>query len=118
MDLSKQEKLMFEEVKTSSNLIEVLYLLKDYERIKRILARNTEFFNQNEDLYGMIQVNIKYGKLYYLKGEDYDLANERLNDALQQIDRLSEHLSLYMKAKLEWECFLYLGKIKFRLKLN
>ncbi|MFX1376602.1 MAG: tetratricopeptide repeat protein [Promethearchaeota archaeon] len=111
LDLSKQEKLLFEEIKTSSNLIEVLYLLKDYERIKRILARNTEFFNQNEDLYGMIQVNIKYGKLYYLIGEDYDLASERLNDALQLIDRVSEHLSLYMKAKLEWECFLYLGKI-------
>lgn len=111
LDLSKREKLMYEEVKTSSNLVEVLYLLKEYERIKRILARNSEFFKQNEDAYGMIQVHIKYGKLHYLIGEDYDQANERLNNALQLIDRVSENLSVYMRAKLEWECFLYLGKL-------
>jgi len=111
LDLSKQEKLMYEEVKTSSNLVEVLYLLKDYNRIKRILARNSEFFKKNEDAYGMIQVHIKYGKLHYLIDEDYDLANDRLNSALQLIDRVSENLSVYMRAKLEWECFLYLGKL-------
>ena len=111
LDLSKREKLMYEEVKTSTNLVEVLYLLKEYERIKRILARNSEFFTQNEDAYGMIQVHIKFGKLYYLIGEDYDQANERLNSALQLIDRVSENLSVYMRAKLEWECFLYLGKL-------
>jgi len=111
LDLCKQEKLMYEEVKTSSNLVEVLYLLKDYNRIKRILERNSEFFKENEDAYGMIQVHIKFGKLHYITGEDYDLAYERLNNALEIIDRVSENLSVYMKAILEWECFLYLGKI-------
>ncbi|MFX1531523.1 MAG: tetratricopeptide repeat protein [Promethearchaeota archaeon] len=111
LDLSKQEKLIYEEVKTSSNLVEILYLLKDYNRIKRILERNSEFFKENEDAYGIIQVHIKFGKLFYIMTEDYDLAYERLNNALQLIDRVSENLSLYLRAKLEWECFLYLGKI-------
>jgi len=111
LDLSKREKLMYDEVKTSSNLVEVLYLLKDYNRIKRILARNSEFFKKNEDAYGMIQVHIKYGKLHYLIDEDYDLAYERLNSALQLIDRVGENLTVYMRAKLEWECFLYFGKV-------
>ncbi|MFW9876078.1 MAG: tetratricopeptide repeat protein [Candidatus Thorarchaeota archaeon] len=111
LDLSKREELIYEEIKTSSNIVEVLYLLEDYERIKRILARNSEFFKQNEDAYGMIQVHIKYGKLYYLIGDDYNQANERLNWALNLIERVSKTLSVYMRAKLEWECFFYLGKL-------
>ncbi|MFX0028907.1 MAG: tetratricopeptide repeat protein [Candidatus Hermodarchaeota archaeon] len=111
LDLSKQKNLIFEEIKTSSNLVEVLYLLKDYDRIKRILTRNMEFFKQKEDAYGMITTKIKYGKLYYFLSDNYDLANEELNAALQLLERISNNLSIYMRAKLEWECYLYLGKI-------
>ncbi|MFX0080760.1 MAG: tetratricopeptide repeat protein [Candidatus Hodarchaeota archaeon] len=111
LDLSKRDKLSYDEIKTANNLVEVLYLLKEYERIKRILSRNSEFFKHNEDAYGMIQVHIKYGKLYYFIGEDYNQAYESLNSALQLIERISEKLSIYMRAKLEWECFLYLGKL-------
>ena len=109
--LSKQENLFYEEIKSSSNLIEVLYLLKDYERIKRILARNVEFFKEHDDYYGIIQSDIKYGKLFYLIGEDYDLAYEHLNSALELISRAKEKISIYVKSKLEWECYFYLAKL-------
>jgi len=56
--LSQQENLIFEEIKSSSNLVEVLYLLKDYDRIKKILVKNLEFFKENEDIYGIIQENL------------------------------------------------------------
>ncbi|MBY8989818.1 MAG: tetratricopeptide repeat protein [Candidatus Lokiarchaeota archaeon] len=111
LDISKQENLIYEEVKTSSNLVEVLYLLKDYDRIKRILARNFEFFEQEEDGYGIIATKIKYGKLYYYIGTDYDLASEELKMALQLIERVDNSLSVFIRAKLEWECYLYLGRI-------
>ncbi|MHA2130995.1 MAG: tetratricopeptide repeat protein, partial [Promethearchaeota archaeon] len=111
LNLSRQGGTVIEEIKSSSNLVEVLYLLKDYDRIKRILERNTEFFKENQDAYGMIQTQVKYGKLYFLIGEDYDLSYEKLDSALGLIDKVKENLSVYIKAKLEWECLLYLGKI-------
>ncbi|MFX1278640.1 MAG: tetratricopeptide repeat protein [Promethearchaeota archaeon] len=111
LDLSKKENLLYEEVTTSSNIVEVLYLLKDFNRIKKILARNMEFFTQKGDAYGIITTKIKYGKLYYLIGEDYNLANEEFTTVLQLIETVRNNLSLYLKAKLEWECYLYLGKI-------
>ena len=46
LNLSRQEESIYEEIKSSSNLVEVLYLLKEYDRIKRILARNAEFFKE------------------------------------------------------------------------
>ncbi len=109
--ISQKEDLIFDEIKSSSNLVEVLYLLNDYERIKKILARNLEFFKEDEDIYGIIQTEIKYGKLYYVIGEDYDESYQHLNEALKLINRIEENISVYIKAKLEWECYLYLGKI-------
>jgi len=109
--LSQQENLVFEEVKSSSNLVEVLYLLKDYNRIKRILAKNLDYFKDNEDVYGIITTNIKYGKLHYLMGEDYSESHQHLNKALELIDGIKENITVYIKAKLEWECFFYLGQI-------
>ncbi|UCD01574.1 MAG: tetratricopeptide repeat protein [Promethearchaeota archaeon] len=109
--LSQKEKLILEEIKSSSNLVEVLYLLKDYERIKRILAKNAEFFKDNDDIYGIIQTYIKYGKLHYIIGDDYNESHQYLTKALELINKISENISVYIKAKLEWECFLYLGKI-------
>ncbi len=108
---AKQENLPYEEIKTSNNLIEILYLLKEYKRIEKILGRNSEFFREHEDSYGIIQTHIKYGKLYYIIGEDYDLAYQHLNNALELIDRIKGNISVYIKARLEWECYLFLGKI-------
>jgi len=115
--LSQQENLILDEIKSSSNLVEVLYLLHDYDRIKKILARNIEFFKENEDIYGIIQTEIKYGKLYYLMGENYDESYQHLIDALELIERVGKNISVYIKAKLEWECYLYLGKV-YRLRDN
>ncbi len=109
--LSQQENLIFDEIKSSSNLVEVLYLLHDYDRIKKILEKNSEFFKENEDVYGIIQTEIKYGKLYYIIGEDYDESSQHLNEALELIKKIGENISVFIKAKLEWECYLYLGKI-------
>ncbi|HEC41136.1 hypothetical protein LCGC14_0468250 [marine sediment metagenome] len=112
LNLAKQKELIFEEVKTSSNLVEILYILQDFDRIKRILERNSEFFKANEDLYGVVATHIRFGKMYYLEGKNYDEAYERMNRALELIDSVKENLSLQLKAKLEWECFLYIGKLQ------
>jgi tetratricopeptide (TPR) repeat protein len=111
LQISEEENFIFEEIKSSSNLVEVLYLLKDYDRINRILDRNILFFKENEDLYGTVQTQIKYGKLYFFQGEDYDLAYESFSNALKLIEEVKKTVSIYVKAKLEWECFLYLGKL-------
>ncbi|MFW9988369.1 MAG: tetratricopeptide repeat protein [Candidatus Odinarchaeota archaeon] len=109
--LSQQENLIFEEAKSSSNLVEVLFLLKDYDQIKGILERNLSYFKDNDDLYGLITTELKYGKLYYLMGEDYNESYQHLTKALEIIESLKENINVYIKAKLEWECFFYLGKI-------
>ncbi|MFX1320872.1 MAG: tetratricopeptide repeat protein [Promethearchaeota archaeon] len=111
LNLSEQEDLITEEIKSASNLVEVLFMLKDGGRIKKILSRNSEFFKEREDIYGMIQTHIKYGKLYYNLEGDYDRAFQSLNDALELINRIKDNGSVFIKAKLEWECFLYLGKL-------
>ncbi|MFW9971640.1 MAG: tetratricopeptide repeat protein [Candidatus Odinarchaeota archaeon] len=109
--ISKQENLIFEEIKSSSNLVEILYLLKEYDRIKKILDRNIDFFKEQEDIYGIIQTEIKYGKLYYLMNENYEESYNHLTKALELINNIGETISIYIKSKLEWECYFYLGKI-------
>ncbi|MFX0041625.1 MAG: tetratricopeptide repeat protein [Candidatus Hodarchaeota archaeon] len=111
LNLSEHNNLITEEIKSASNLVEVLLILKDVERIKKILSRNSKFFKEREDIYGMIQTHIKYGKFYYILGEDYDQAFQSINNALGLINRIEDKDSMYIKAKLEWECFLYLGKL-------
>ncbi|MFX0038162.1 MAG: tetratricopeptide repeat protein [Promethearchaeota archaeon] len=115
--LSKQENLIFEEIKSSSNLVEVLYILKDYNRIKKILEKNIEFFKEKEDIYGIIQTEIKYGKLYYLMNENYDESYHHLTKALELINKIGDNISIYIKSRLEWECYFYLGKI-YHLREN
>ncbi len=77
----------------------------------RILAKNAEFFKQNDDIYGVITNEIKFGKLYYLKGEDFDLAYQHLNGAFELIESIKDTTTIYIRSTLEWECFLYLGKL-------
>ncbi|MFX1314982.1 MAG: tetratricopeptide repeat protein [Promethearchaeota archaeon] len=111
LNLAERKGLIHEEVKSASNLVEVLFLLRDFKRINKILSRNSKFFKENEDIYGMIQTHIKYGKLYYFMGEDYNQSYQSLNDALKLINRIKSKVSVFIKANLEWECFLYLGKL-------
>ncbi len=111
LELSKQENLVFEEVKTSSNLVENLFLLKDFDRVGKILSKNSEFFKQSEDIYGVITNEVKFGKLYFLQGEDFDLAYQHFNNALELIGSIKDTTTIYIRSTLEWECFLYLGKL-------
>jgi tetratricopeptide (TPR) repeat protein len=111
LELSKQENLVFEEVKTSSNLVETLFILRDFDRVGRILSKNAEFFKQNDDIYGVITNEVKLGKLYFLLGEDFDLASHHLNTALKLIESIKETTTIYIRSALEWECLLFLGKL-------
>ncbi|MFW9825980.1 MAG: tetratricopeptide repeat protein, partial [Candidatus Thorarchaeota archaeon] len=111
LELSKKENLVFEEVKTSSNLVEILFILRDFDRVRRILTTNAEFFKQNKDLYGVITNEIKFGKLYFLQEEDFDLAYQHFNAAYELIESIKDKTTIYIKSTLEWECYLYLGKL-------
>ncbi len=113
INLAEKENLIYEEVKSSSNLVEVLFILKNYERIKKILQRNIVFFKKNDNFYGRIITNLKYGKLYfYLEGNYYDKAFDYLSKALELIKRIEDKISIYLKSRLEWEIYLFLGKIE------
>ncbi|MHA1468668.1 MAG: tetratricopeptide repeat protein, partial [Promethearchaeota archaeon] len=111
LKLAERENFALEEIKTSSNLVELLFLLKEYEKIERILKRNLEYFRYTNDNYGVIISLTKMGKLYYYMGENrYRQANQSLKDSLDLITK-SGGYDLLMKAKLKWECYLYLGKL-------
>jgi len=112
LSLAEKENLEVDAIKTSSNLVEVLLSLKDFDRVKKILKRNLEFFTQNDDVYGVIQTRIKYGKLYYYLGEDYyDQSYKCLTSVVELIETIKNQISLFTKKKLEWECYLYLGHL-------
>jgi len=110
LNISEQEDLEFEAIKSASNLVETLFDLHDYDRIKKILFNNTKYFEQKNDIYGMIQTLIKYGKFYYLMGkEHYETSYQNLQQALALIDKIKDNVSIYIRSHLEWECYLYLG---------
>ena len=112
IELSEKENLVYEEIKSSSNIVEILFILNDYERIKKILNRLKEFFNNNNDIYGVITTLLKYGKLYFFLGDHYfDKSYDKLLDALELINNIENQISVYMRSKLEWEIFLFQGKI-------
>ena len=52
MKLAREENLIVDEVKTSSNLVDVLFHMNDYEFIKKLLDRNAFIFNQTNDING------------------------------------------------------------------
>ena len=111
LKLAERENFTLEEIKTSSNLVELLFLLKEYGKIERILKRNLEYFRYTNDNYGVIISLTKMGKLYYNMGESrYRQATQNLKDALDLITKIGGY-DLLMKAKLKWECYLYLGKL-------
>ncbi len=111
LKLAERENFALEEIKTSSNLVELLFLLKEYGKIERILKRNLEYFRYTNDNYGVIISLTKMGKLYYYMGESrYRQANQSLKDSLDLITKIGGY-DLPKKAKLKWECYLYLGKL-------
>ncbi len=112
LNLAENEKLEQEAVKTSSNLVETLFCLKDYDRIIRILKNNLDYFSNHKDVYGTILTLIKFGKVYYYIGElHYDQAYQYLNDAIALIKNIESQISTVLKARLEWECYLYIAKL-------
>lgn len=112
VDLAEKENLIYEEIKSSSNLIEVLFELENYDRIKRILNRNTDFFKQQNDYYGLAITYTKYGKLYFQLGNNYNKAHNFFSNSLDFIGDIEQDISIYSKSKLEWEIYLYMGKIE------
>jgi tetratricopeptide (TPR) repeat protein len=112
LELSEQQKLDYEVAKSSSNLVEILFNFKDYDRIQKILKNNLDFFKEHEDLYGIIQTRIKFGKLYYILGKNYyEQSYQNFIEVIDLINMVREQISVYIEAKLEWECYLYLGKL-------
>jgi tetratricopeptide (TPR) repeat protein len=112
LELSEQHKLDYEVAKSSSNLVEILFNFKEYDRIQRILKNNLTFFKEHEDIYGIIQTRIKCGKLYYLFGKNYyEQSYQNFIDVIDLISMVRAQISIYIKARLEWECYLYLGKL-------
>jgi len=112
LTLAEEHHFELEAVKSASNLVEILFIFKDYDRISKILKRNSEFFEKNQDLYGVIQTLVKYGKLNYFLGEIYyEESYQYFNNALNLIGKIQDRISIYLKAKLEWECYFYLGKL-------
>ena len=110
ISIAKQEKLFLEEIKTSSNLVDVLFFLKNYERIKDILRQNAVYFRQAGDIFGIITTLTKYGKLYYHLGEEhYTKSKQSFENALELLSKIAGQIPYYVKAQMEWECFLYLG---------
>jgi len=112
IELAENENMKYEEVKSSSNMVEILFILQDYERIKKILKNNHQFFNEKNDIYGIITTYSKYGKLNFYLGENYyEKSYNYLINALELIEKVEEQLSIYLKARMRWEIYLFLGKI-------
>ncbi|MCK4383018.1 MAG: tetratricopeptide repeat protein [Candidatus Lokiarchaeota archaeon] len=110
LTLADDENLELEAVKTASNMVEILLSLEDYDRVKRILKRNLDFFIQTDDIYGVIQTRTKYGKMFYHLGEEYyDQSFNYLTGTVELINGIKNNISIFIRKKLEWECFLYLG---------
>ena len=110
LNLAEKENLELEAIKTASNMVEILLSLEDYDRVKRILKRNLDFFIRTDDIYGVIQTRTKYGKMFYHLGEEYyDQSFNYLTSAVELIDGIKNNVSIFIRKKLEWECFLYLG---------
>lgn len=112
IQIAERENLLLERIKTSSNLVDVLILLKRYDAAKDILQSNLRFFQQQKDLYGMILTITKFGKLYYNLGSNYyEQAYQSFTDTLDLIDKIRPQISVYIGAQMEWECYYFLGKL-------
>ena len=117
LQLAQQSNLTSEEIKTSSNLVDVLFLLKEFNKIEKTLNRNLEYFNQIKDFYGSIVTLIKLGKLYYkLNSKNYQKSLEKLSKALEAINKSEEKVSKDILNQVRWECLFYLGKLHRKIE--
>ncbi|TFG05110.1 MAG: tetratricopeptide repeat protein [Promethearchaeota archaeon] len=118
--VAENENYISEEIKTSSNLVEILFLMGDFDKIERILRRNLEYFNSIADPYGMVITLSKLGKLNYLLGPSkYKTALKFFKESLELTGNIEigDHFTHRNKGSLEWESLLYLGKIKLSWKI-
>lgn len=112
LEIADKRDSFSEKVKISNNLVEVLFELKDTDRIAKILATNLKYFKENKDSHGVVITLVKYGKFYYLLGENYyKLAHESFLCALKELKKFKEKISIFRVAQIEWECFFYFGRI-------
>ncbi|TFG28363.1 MAG: tetratricopeptide repeat protein [Promethearchaeota archaeon] len=114
LELAERENLISEEIKTSSNLVDILFILEEYDKITKILERNLEYFQQIGDPYGSIITLTKQGILnFFLGSNNFNISFQYIQKALEIINqiKLSKNFTIKHKAKLEWELFLYLGKL-------
>jgi len=95
----------------------VLFVLKNYNRIKDILRQNSVYFRQTGDIFGIINTLIKYGQLYFYLGENYyQKSMKSFENALKLLDKFSHQIPFNYKAQMEWECHLYLGQYEMHSK--
>ncbi len=112
LQLTQKLGLVNEEVKTHSNIVDVLFSIKNYDQAFKTLDRNLAFFKQKRDAYGVILTLTKFGKLFYfLGGNNIDNSFEKFKDALEILDTIKDKISIFTAAQLEWECYFYLSKL-------
>ena len=93
-------------------MIDILLILKDRDRVLKILKSNENYFKKTNDIIGLIHTRIKFGKYYYELGEDeFDRSFQFFNEALKLIEKIESTLSDKDIARFTWECYLYLGNI-------
>ncbi len=112
--LAQKNNLILAEMKTASNLVDTLFILKENDRIERILERNLGYFKLKKDIYGTIITLSKLGKFYFnLREDKSDKAYEYINEAIKMINNLSNDGQglIVIKAQLEWENIFYLGRL-------
>ncbi|MHA1782889.1 MAG: tetratricopeptide repeat protein, partial [Promethearchaeota archaeon] len=112
LNLAEKAKLSYEAAVAANNMIDILLILKDRDRVLKILKSNENYFKKTNDIIGLIHTRIKFGKYYYELGEDeFDRSFQFFNEALKLIEKIESTLSDKDIARFTWECYLYLGNI-------
>ncbi|MHA1194792.1 MAG: tetratricopeptide repeat protein [Promethearchaeota archaeon] len=112
LTLAEKAKLSYEAAVAANNMIDILLILKDRDRVLKILKSNENYFKKTNDIIGLIHTRIKFGKYYYELGEDeFDRSFQFFNEALKLIEKIESTLSDKDIARFTWECYLYLGNI-------
>ncbi|MHA1412059.1 MAG: tetratricopeptide repeat protein [Promethearchaeota archaeon] len=112
LTLAEKAKLSYEAAVAANNMIDILLILKDRDRVLKILKSNENYFKKTNDIIGLIHTRIKFGKYYYELGEDeFDRSFQFFNEALKLIEKIESTLSDKDITRFTWECYLYLGNI-------
>lgn len=112
LELARERELFFEYRQTSSNLVEVYFGLKNFDRAFKFLTENIQFFRERNDIIGEIIACSKFGKLYFLLGENYfKLADGYIKNAQSLIASIKSKIGEIKVAQLNWENLRVLGLI-------